>query len=262
MFDFLKTGSASHPQDVKRLRVTLLQFLKETLQQVESGEGQHIKGLQLFVACPDERKHLYEAAIYLQEPGRFQAEVQKLADDFAIDLPAAWTLDVPFVESLPPGAIKSQVLDVALFVRTRSASVYAPATAYIRVLRGEAEKNIYTLTATDGPVTIGREKKVQVANGFIRVNTIAFPAQSDYEGNRYISRQHAHIDWDRGAGGFILFADEGGVPPHNKVKIRSAGADTPSKLHATQIGHPLQEGDQIVLGESVVLEFSYIPQQD
>ncbi len=262
MFDFLRTGSASHPPDVKSLRAALLQFLKEMLQQVESGEGQHINELQLFVACSGPRQHLYEAAVYRQEPGRFQAEVQKVADDFAIDLPAAWKLDVTFVDDLPTNAVKSPVLDVALFMRTPSASLQAHTTAYLRVLRGEAEKDVYTLAATKSPVTIGREKRAQVNDGFVRINTIAFPAQSAYEGNRFISRQHAHIDWDRESGGFVLFADEGGVPPRNKVKIRSAGADTPTKLLSTQIGHPLLEGDQVVLGESVVLEFSYIPQQD
>ena len=262
MFDFLKKGSVSHPQDVKSLRVALLQFLKETLQQVEGGEGSHINGLQLFVACSGPHQHLYEAAVYHQEPDRFRAEVQKVADDFAIDLPAAWTMEVSFVDTLPPDAIKSPDLEVALFIRTRLASRQALTTAYIRVLRGEAEKETYTLTSADGTVTIGREKKVQVNDGFVRLNTIAFPAQSDHDGNRYISRQHAHIDWDREAGGFILFADEGGVPPRNKVKIRSAGLEAPIKLYSTQIGHPLREGDQVVLGESVVLEFSYIPQQD
>lgn len=264
MFDFLKQESASHPQDVKSLRAALLQFLKETLQQVEGGEGRHINGLQLYVACSAPHQHLYEAAVYLQEPGRFQAEVQKVADDFAIDLPTAWTMDITFVDSFPPDTIKSPVLEAALLLRTPSASLRAHTTAYIRVLHGEAEKELYTLTATGGLVTIGREKNVQTDNGFIRINTIAFPAQSDHDGNRYVSRQHAHIHWDQALGGFVLFADEGGVPPRNKVKIRSAGVEAPIKLYSTQIGHPLQEGDQIVLGESVVLEFSYIsqPQQN
>ncbi|HLL96228.1 MAG TPA: hypothetical protein VK404_14705, partial [Spirosoma sp.] len=89
-----------------------------------------------------------------------------------------------------------------------------------------------------------------------------FPATSAQEANRYVSRQHAHIEWNGEAGCFMLFADEGGVPPRNKVKIRSTGADLPIKLHSTQVGHPLQEADQIVLGESAVLEFSYIASQD
>lgn len=262
MFDFFKEGSGSHPPDAKGLRAALLRFLKEALQQVEGGEGRHIKGLQLFVACSGPQQHLYEAAMYYQEPGRFRAEVQKIADDFAIEVPDSWTMDISFVDTLPPEAIKSPTLPVALFMRTRAASVHAVTTAHIRVLSGEAEKDAYTFTSTGGAITIGREKKAQADDGFVRINTIAFPAKSDQEGNRYVSRQHAHIEWDGGAGCFMLFADEGGVPPRNKVKIRSAGVDNPVKLHSTQIGHPLQEADQIVLGESAVLEFSYLPKQD
>jgi hypothetical protein len=262
MFDFFRDGLASHTQDAKGLRASLLRFLKESLQQVEGGEGRYIKGLQLFVACPFSQQHLYEAALYHQEPGRFQAEVQRIADDFAIELPATWTLETAFVESLPPEALKDSALGAGLVIRTRAASGQSLTTAHIRVLSGEAEKEAYTFTSTDGAITIGREKKVQADDGFVRINTIAFPAKSAQEGNRYVSRQHAHIEWNGGAGCFMLFADEGGVPPRNKVKIRSTGADIPIKLHSTHVGHPLQEADQIVLGESAVLEFSYISRQD
>ncbi len=262
MFNFLKQGVDSHPQDAKGLRDALLRFLKETLQQLEGGEGRHINGLQLFVACPDPQRHLYEAAVYQQEPGRFQADVQKIADDFAIDLPPAWTMQTTFVDNLPSEAIKSPVLEAALFIRTRAASLQALTTGHIRVLSGEAEQQAYTVTSTDGVITIGREKTVQADDGFVRINTIAFPAKSTSEGNKYVSRQHAHIEWNKDAGCFMLFADEGGVPPRNKVKIRSVGVPVPIKLHSVDVGHPLQEADQIVLGESAVLEFSYLSKQD
>lgn len=259
---FSGKGRTVTPPDAKTLRVALLRFLKESLQQVESGEGRHIKGLQLFVACPGIRQHLYEAALYQQEPGRFQAEVQKIADDFALELPTAWVMETTYVDDLPPETLKSLTLDVGLFIRTRTASVHTPTKGYIRVLSGEAEQETYVLTSADGPVTIGREKKAQGGNGFVRINTIAFPANSTQEGNRYVSRQHAHIEWDKGTNRFMLFADEGGVPPRNKVKIKSAGSDTSTKLHSTLVGHPLQEADQIVLGELAVLEFSYIDKPD
>jgi hypothetical protein len=53
----------------------------------------------------------------------------------------------------------------------------------------------------------------------------------------------------------MLFADEGGVPPKNKIKVKSANDDNTIKLNSTHIGHLLREGDQIVLGEAAVLEF-------
>ena len=262
MFDFLRKESASQPPDAKGLRVALLRFLKERLQQVEGGEGRHINGLGLFVACSGAEQHLYEAAVYQPEPERFRAEVQRIADDFALDLPAAWTLVVNFVDELPPEAIKHPALPVALFIKTPKTSGQTRTTGYVRVLSGETEQETYSFTSASGPVTIGREKKVQADDGFVRINTIAFPAKSTEEGNRYVSRQHAHIEWNGQARCFMLFADEGGVPPRNKVKVRSAGSDNPVKLHSTQVGHPLQEADQIVLGESAVLQFSYLPKPD
>ncbi|MEJ7676505.1 MAG: hypothetical protein WKG06_01220 [Segetibacter sp.] len=71
-----------------------------------------------------------------------------------------------------------------------------------------------------------------------------------------MSREHAHIQWDAEAGAFYIFADAGGIPPYNKMKVRTEGG-TPVKLQTTQFGHRLQDGDQVVLGESAVLEFRH-----
>jgi hypothetical protein len=79
--------------------------------------------------------------------------------------------------------------------------------------------------------------------GFFRKNFIAFK-DSD-EKNRAVSRQHAHIEWDPDSGAFFLFADDGGVPPGNKIKVRTTGG-APVKLMTTKLGHRLQEGDQVI----------------
>ena len=55
----------------------------------------------------------------------------------------------------------------------------------------------------------------------------------------------------------MLYADEGGVPPGNKVKVRSGTSETLNKLISTQIGHRLDEGDQVILGEGAVIVFTY-----
>lgn len=252
MFNFLKT----RPQDIKGIRGALLQFVKDQLQKAEGGEGNNIKALYLYVTCQPEEKHLYEAAVYADEENRFkEEEVQKIADDYAIDLPRNWTLQISFVDAAPAEAIKAQDKDVAIIISTKKKpKIHAASTAYIRVLNGEAEKPVYTITSTSGRINIGREKKAQTAEGFYRENYIAFPGQSRHESNRSVSREHAHIQWDAEAGAFYIFADEGGVPPHNKMKVRTESG-TPVKLQSTQFGHRLQEGDQIVLGESAILEF-------
>ena len=253
MFKFLK----NRPYDIKGIRGALVQFIKDQLQRAEGGEGNNIREMYVYITCKPADKYLYEKVIYADEVNRFKEEVQKIADDFAIDLPATWTLQITFVETAPPEAIKAQDVDAALFISTKEKpKIHADATAYIRVLNGEAEKPVYTITSTTGKINIGRERKVQTAEGFYRENYIAFPSASRHESNRSVSRTHAHIEWDAESGAFYIFADEGGVPPHNKMKVRIEGG-TPVKLQTTQVGHRLQEGDQVILGESALLEFTH-----
>jgi hypothetical protein len=211
----------------------------------------------LFIFCSDADKYIYESAVYYDEQDRFKnEEVQRIADDFAIDLPENWAMEILFVETAPAEAVKVAGMDAALFIQTRKRTLIKSATAYIKILGGEAENEVYTIASTSGKITIGREKKVQMPDGFFRENTIAFPAQSTNESNRFISRQHAHIEWDNDSGSFLLFADEGGIPPRNKVKLRSVNGEL-DKLQTMEIGHLLKDGDQIILGDSAVLEFSY-----
>lgn len=258
MFDLFKQkGEASAP-DVKTIRHGLLQFIKDQLQKWEGGEGVNIKGLQLFLSPTDEEKHLYEAAVYLDQPDKFrEEEVQRIADDYALQLPHNAALELLFVPALPAEAIKAKDLPVALHVSTRKQpTLTTPTTAYLRVASGEAEKELYILTSKGGKVCIGREKRVQTAEGFLRENDIAFSSASQNSSNKYISRQHAHIEWNKEVGGFFLYADEGGIPPRNKIKVQTGSGDV-LRLQSTHIGHHLQEGDQIVLGESALLQFSY-----
>ena len=257
MLDMFKSNQQPGERDVKIIRDQLLQFIKAQLQKVEGGEGSNIKGLHLFIACSNVEKYMYEAAVYYDDEGRFKnEEVQRIADDFAIDLPENWIMEIVFTDTLPSEAVQVPGLDAALFIQTKKRALIKSATAYIKVLSGEAEKEEYLITSTSGKVTIGREKKIQTSDGFIRENVIAFPAGSSNESNKFVSRQHAHIEWDNDSGTFCLFADEGGIPPRNKVKLRSGDGEL-EKLHAIEIGHQLKDGDQIILGDSAVLEFRY-----
>lgn len=256
MFDFFKKEEAS--PDVKTLRQNLLLFIKDQLRKWEGGEGATVKGLQLFLAPQPEERHVYEAALFVDDADKFKSEeVQRIVDDYAIDLPTDWTLEFLFVDDLPAEAIKAKDLPVALHVvSNKKPMLTAQTTAYLRVLIGEAEKEEYVLSDKGGKVCIGREKRVQNPEGFLRENTVAFPSESSNKANKFISRQHAHIEWNPEAGGFFLFADEGGIPPRNKIKVQTAdGAIV--RLQSTQVGHHLQEGDQIMLGESALLHFSY-----
>lgn len=258
MFSLFSKNTPEKPQDVKAIREAILVFIKQELQKMEGGEGKHIKGFQLYIACMPVEKYMYESAVFADEENHFKNEVQRIADDFAIDLPKTWTMETVFIDEIPQQAIKMPNLEVALYIKTpEHAAVQKSGTAYIKILNGEAEREEYTIKSSDGKINIGREKQAQDSDGFIRVNNIAFPDASTNECNKYISRQHAHIEWSNDAEAFMLFADDGGVPPRNKVKVRSIKEHNSVKLTFTELGHELHEGDQIILGESAVLEFSY-----
>ena len=255
MFEIFNTDAES-PLDVKSLRDALLRSIKEELQVVEGGEGKHIRGLQLFINCSESEKHIYESAVYIEEPLLLKQEVQRIADDYAIDLPEGWTFEVTFSDSLPPEAKKLADVHAALFIKTKQQAIQRTGVAYILVLSGQAEKEEYEISSESGKINIGREKRAQTDEGFFRINNIAFPGDCGNDCNKYISRQHAHIEWNNDAGCFMLFADEGGIPPGNKIKIKSLDSNDPIKLNSTHIGHRLKEGDQIILGETAVIQFS------
>ena len=258
MLDFLKQKNDRQPLDVKFLRNKLLQFIKEQLQRREGGEGSNIRGIELYIACPPEERDVYESTVYFHDTDRFKhEEVQKIADDYAIALPPDWKLNLVFVDELPAEAMRSKELPVAIHIGTKKQpTLNNPTTAYLRVLSGEAEYNDYAISASTGRVHIGRDKEVKTSEGFFRINTIAFLVKSPSDPNRYISRQHAHIEWNEDSGCFCLFADEGGIPPRNKVKVQTTEGSL-IKLQTVHIGHPLKEGDQIMLGESSLLQFTY-----
>src|SRR5215211_5805457 len=154
MLDLFKNNQQTGERDVKMIRDQLLQFIKAQLQKVEGGEGSNIKGLHLFIACSNVEKYMYEAAVYYDEEGRFKTEeVQRIADDFAIDLPENWVMEIVFTENLPAEAVKVPGLDAALFIQTKKRALIKSATACIRVLNGEAEKEEYMITSTTGKVT-------------------------------------------------------------------------------------------------------------
>jgi hypothetical protein len=251
MFNLFK----ERPHDVKSIRNILLQFIKEKLQRTQGGEGANIMGVYLFINCSDAEKHLYEAAVFANIPGKFKLEeVQKIADDYAITLSPSFKFEVAFTDKFPPQADPVKDINAAVFISTkRSGLSNKTSCAFIKVLNGEAEKETYLINSSAGRINIGREARVQAAGNYMRKNSIAFKPN---ETNRSVSRQHAHIEWEADSGSFLIFADEGGIPPNNKMKVR-----TPEgiliKMQAIEVGHRLQEGDQIILGDSAVLEFTY-----
>ena len=248
---------SSKPKDVKGVRNAIVQFIKEQLKNNEGGEGGNIKSILLFIVCPEEENHIYRSAVYSDEPDKFKMEeVQRIADDYDIELPEQWKLEIYFDEAIPKGTISSNNVDVALqLITNRTIIQKKTVQAFISTLNGVTEKNNYVINSLTGKINIGREIKAQTQDGFFRKNYIAFIEPEVNAANRSVSRQHAHIEWNEERDSFYLFADEGGIPPHNKTKVKCENGII-EKIQTIEMGHKLKEGDQIILGEAAVLEFS------
>jgi hypothetical protein len=247
----------NRPTDIKGIRHAMLQVIKEQLQKAEGGEGGSIKAIQLFVTCAADQKHLYESALYAEQENRFKTdEIQRIADDYAIELPNDWRLEIIYTDSIPAEARPASNIDMAVCIVTNNQkAAHKEFKAFIKALNGDTFKPYYEINAQMARVNIGREEQVQTAEGFYRKNHVAFVGDSPSNANRSVSRQHAHIEWNAEQGAYYLFADEGGLPPHNKIKVRSNDGE-PWKLQTTEVGYKLQDGDQVILGESAVIEFS------
>lgn len=260
MFDFFKK---SGKLDAKGIREAVLQFIKEELQQLDGGEGSSLQTISVYLAPDEDERFLYEAALYNGDLERFREDVQRIADNFALDLPLSWQLTLNFEQELPAGTLRTNELKAALKLLMSAAPEAAASliphayNATLTVLKGKAERDVYPLKAAETKrLNIGREVQIQANDGSFRINHIAFPEDPAFESNKYISRQHAHIEWDSSSASFRLFADEGGVPPGNKTKIRNGQDESVYKLNSTQVGYPLKDDDQIILGDAAILQFT------
>ncbi|TCJ12647.1 FHA domain-containing protein [Flaviaesturariibacter flavus] len=251
-FDRFKTNEAT---DAKSIREGLLYAIRSRLSAFQGNEGQGLRSLHLFLTPTPAGRAEYEAAVFFHEPGRLHQEVARIADDYNLALPAAWELKTQFCETLPEEAEPVPALAAGIWIATGSKAAPAVGAAQLRVLAGVAEQQLYPLPTDGSRVNIGRGAQAQLPDGFARINTVAFTDDATLEANRFVSRQHAHIRYDAGLGQFLLFADAGGLPPHNKTKVKGAGDAAAIKLQSAEVPHLLRHGDQIILGHSALLEF-------
>jgi hypothetical protein len=73
--------------------------------------------------------------------------VQRIADDYAVNLPESWLMEVIFDARIPAGSVKSNKLDAAFFIKTSKNFIKQTASAYLRALSGETEQKEYNITS-------------------------------------------------------------------------------------------------------------------
>ena len=194
-----------------------------------------------------------EQSRYTVFTGRFfqrylEQEVCEALRSAGCRFPEDLRVEVDATVGLPPRG--TRWLTVAAASRDRTA---APARAGRLVVR-EGAANVGELRLDKARTNIGRGVDVYRWEGIYRRNDLAF--LEDNPVNRSVSREHAHIRFDRGASEYRLFNDrwysrEAGRPGECGTWIvRDAMSQ---EVHRNARGTKLEPGDEIHFGRAVVV---------
>ncbi len=185
--------------------------------------------------------------------GRFfrkylEQEVRNALRDGACRFPDNLRVDVEPIAGLPkPGEAWLQV--EAASQEVSDARVGKPCG---RLIVSEGDANASEVRLDKARTNIGRVVDVYRSEGLFRRNDLAFEA--DTEINRSVSREHAHIQYDRAAGEYRLFNDrwyERGAQGDCATWIVRDGMS--QEVHRTSRGTKLEPGDEIRFGRAVVM---------
>jgi hypothetical protein len=119
--------------------------------------------------------------------------------------------------------------------------------AHLVVQKGSA--NVPELPLDKARVHVGREVDVYGDGGMRRRNDLAFV--EDSEVNRSVSREHAHIDYDKTTGEYRLFNDRW-YARGTDCGTRIVRDGVSLEVHRDTRGTRLEPGDEIHLGRAIV----------
>ena len=162
--------------------------------------------------------------------------------------------DIMFKGGLPPKGA-TEFFDGYAFTVSESARIsdtceVREATVSIHDGKGTLMSPLYEINATGGPYNIGRGAK-----GPCAISIVADSDDEKYELNKYVRSNHARIAYI-GKLGFCLFVERDGTQVFEGSRTQLRHADgTLEELNNPQLPVPLRNGDVIVLGKSVELEY-------
>lgn len=123
------------------------------------------------------------------------------------------------------------------------------ATITIHNGKGSLLKPEYSLTANGGRYNIGRDAK-----GENSIGIVGNPGDPNYELNKYVRSRHVNIAFVGGVG-FCLFVEYDGTRVFGNSRTQLLRNGDVLELDNPKQAVPLRDGDVIVLGKSVELEW-------
>jgi pSer/pThr/pTyr-binding forkhead associated (FHA) protein len=184
----------------------------------------------------------------------FQEELDVALKNAQINLPPKWIFEAKKVQEFPEDALIYAPGEIGVIL-SRIESL----PLQIRTQTGQTKESVTSLSK-DQRVNIGRGEESLQANGQWVKNGIIFLNEGDdgFESakgnpNEKVSRAHAYVEYDPDTYQYKIAAYPGGLPPRNKTQILRANIKISLSELAQQHSVALQPGDQIRLGDEVIL---------
>jgi hypothetical protein len=182
--------------------------------------------------------------------GRFfrqylEQEVRQALRTAGCRFPENLRVDVDATAGLPPR--DGRWLAVSVGSLAEEQAQLPPARLVVR----DGLANTLVLHLDKARTNIGRVLNVYRAEGLYRRNDLSFEAETEI--NKTVSREHAHIQFDRTNGEYRLFNDRW----HDRTPGGECGTwvvrdGMSQEVHRTPRGMKLQPGDEIHFGRAVV----------
>lgn len=238
-------GPGEEPPEVAEIRLAILDQVRE--------KSYRLGGKKVF---PFNVVHIHLRGIEDSRAGTFtgkffrayfEQELRGSLDRGECRYPEDLRVDIHVARELPaPG---EQWVWVEAESQDRPAAA-ARRTGRLIVTEGKA--NAVEILLSKARTNIGRTVDVYRSEGMIRRNDLAFT--EDTEINHTVSREHAHIVYDKAAGEYRLFndrwyqRDQGGAPDCGVWIVRDGLSH---EVHRTARGTKLEPGDEIHFGKAV-----------
>jgi hypothetical protein len=238
-------GPGDEPPEVAEVRLALLDQAREKSYRLGGKKvfpfnvvHIHVRGIE------DSRAATFTGKFFRTY---FERELRDSLDRSECRYPDDLRVDVHVARELPAPGERWVWVEAESLERPAAA---ARRTAKLIVVEGKA--NAAEIGLSKARTNIGRTVDVYRSEGMLRRNDLAFT--EDTEINRTVSREHAHIVYDKAAGEYRIFndrwyqRDQGGAPD---CGIRIVRDGLSQEVHRTARGTKLEQGDEIHFGRAV-----------
>jgi hypothetical protein len=235
-------GTSEEPEELAEIRLAVLDKARE--KSYRSGGKKvfpydllriELRGLE------EGRQGIFGGRFFRQY---LEQEVCNALRDAGCRFPDDLRVDVGTTATLPKRGEPWLVVEVASQER-------ASRSAVGKLVVREGTANVPEVRLDKARTNIGRVVDVYRAEGLFRRNDLAFA--EDTEMNRSVSREHAHIQFDRVTGEYRLYNDRWYPRPNSGECGTWIVRDGMSQeVHRTSRGTKLETGDEIHFGQAVV----------